>query len=266
MLVYIDALSAAGEWQAIIDLLKGNRLPISTTTRNLVLGQSHGQAQGRSQMDVAAQFLREALDQAGPKEQEILLRTASSAEAMGLTSIAKEAYRKLLATRPDGQVALLEKLLQVCQQDRDVDGMVAALKDLHQAKPGFQPYADQLNYLRLISGTEMELAANGIYSTDPAKMIPTQSLPPYFLRALAAKRLVRRADWEAATEKVTSPERLSPGARAMLSGFYADLGQREKAFRLGETLIGNVNNGVVTGDKRGLLLEPELRALERGIR
>ncbi len=265
LLIYIDALSANGEWQALSDLMQRQKLPISAATKSLVLGQSHGQLQSRNPQ-IAGQFLREAMDAAGPNDRVILDRVAQSAESLGLTDLAKDAYRKMLLQRPEGRVELLEKIMNLCRQDRDVKGMIDTLKELHQLRPGFQGYADQLDYLRLVSGIEMELAANVVWTADREPATLTQGYPRALMTAMTERRFGREQEWRVAASAVPDPNKLSPGLRAVMTGYYAQLGEREKAFRLGETLVGTLVNGVLTGDKRGLLLDEELRLLETGMR
>ena len=265
MLIYIDALSAGGEWGQLVDLMQKPKLPITTSTRNLVLGQSYGYLDNRNPR-AASQFLREAITGAGPTDREILLRASTAAEALGLTSLAREACQKLLTSRPDGRTPILEKILELSQRERDTQAMLDTLKELIQVRPGYQAYVDQLNYIRLITGTEMELAASAVEKTDPLTAVTTQGLPPAFLSAVAARQFGKEQEWKNAAQSIKSPERLGPGMRAVLAGYYSQIGDRQSALRLGETLVGNSLNGQSFGDKRSLLLDEELKLLESGMR
>jgi tetratricopeptide (TPR) repeat protein len=263
MLVYIDALSAGGEWNTLIELMHSQRLPISAATRNLVLGQSHGRLDS-SQSDTAAQFLREAIASAGQKEVTILGRAGEAAESLGLTEVAREAYRRILTTQPERRIELLERLLALYRRERDELGTIETLKELILARPGFQPYADDLNYTRLITGLELELAETDLRESQKNPVFHGVSLP--LMRAMAARRFTHDESWKKHLDAIKSPESLTPGMRAVLAGYLADSGESDRAFRLAETILGTLYKGRLVGDKRALLLPEELKLLEAAIR
>ena len=263
MLVYIDALSAGGEWKTLIDLMNRQRLPISEATRSLVLGQSHGRLDS-SQSDRAAQFLRDSIGAAGQKDVVLLTRAAETAESLGLTSVAQEAYRRVLKSQPEKRIVLLERLLALFRRDRDALGTVETLKELILARPGFQPYVDELNYTRLISGVEMELALADMKAERPQSVLLGRSVP--LMHAMTSKRFGQSDDWKHHLSQIDDPQALTPGMRAVLAGYLADAGHSDKAYRLAETIIGTFENGRLVGDKRSLLLPEELKLLEMSLR
>ena len=257
MLIYIDALAAAGQWQPLIDLMQQSKLPISLATRNLVLGQSYAR-QERNGLQQAARFLQESLAAAGPGDQAILMRVAASADSIGLTGVAREAYTKLLGLRPERRAQVLEKLLDLCRRERDTKGMLDTLKELQLARPGFEPDVERLMYVRLLSGMEMELALHWMQNRSDTAADTEDTV----LSALAAHRIGNVEHWRNATSAIRHPERLEPGMRGVVAGFLAMNGDKTAAFRLVETLSGSLADGQVVGDKRGLLLPEELRLME----
>lgn len=258
MLIYIDALAAAGQWQPLIDLMQQSKLPISLATRNLVLGQSYARLEGDGIRE-AGRFLREALASAGPGDQAILMRVAASADSMGLTGIAREAYTKLLGLRPERRALVLEKLLELCKRERDTKGMLDTLKELQLARPGFEPDDERLQYVRLLSGMEMELALDWMQKRTGSRQSSAEDM---VLSALAAHRTGNLEGWKSSTSAIREPERLEPGMRGVVAGFLAMNGEKTAAFRLVETLSGSLTDGQIVGDKRGLLLPEELRLME----
>ena len=110
---------------------------------------------------------------------------------------------------------------------------------LRTLRPGSQSYADQLNYLRLVSGLEMEAACDevlGFQQPAPASAAPSATLPPELLHALAAWRFGRDDAMRQALENLPDPTRLSPGPRAVVSCLYAFSGREVEGFRLAEKI------------------------------
>jgi thioredoxin-like negative regulator of GroEL len=261
LLIYVDALAAAQQWTPLIDLMDQPEIPISDVARNLVRAQSHGLAQAQD-LSAAFRFLKDSIVNAGIGDKEILQRAIGVAESLGFNDLAREGITRLLEMRPGNRQALLEKQLELARRDRDVPGMLQTLSELTSMKPGQNSYSDQLHYLRLLSGEGMELSASLLESAAPD--VPQSSgMPRAALRAMAARRFGDEEKLRDAIAEVDAPERLNTGIRALLAGYYAELGQREKAYRLGETLVGD---GLRGGDKTNLLLPEELRHLENAMR
>lgn len=262
LLIYIDALAAGSQWQALIELMQEPRLPISPPTRSLVLGQSYGHMK-ESHHQQAAEHLQDAMLTAGPNDQEILVRVASSADQFGMTGLAAEACQKLLVLRPEQRTQLLEKLVELRQRERDTAGMLSALKQLLQARPGNDHDAELLQYLRLLSGTEVELAQAWLHSASASSASAKRGTLP-LLSALAAHRMGDHEAWQASSAAIREPEKLPPGMRGVVAGFLAMRGEKAASFRLMETLTSSVQDGRLIGDKRGLLL-PEEQSLMEGV-
>ena len=261
LLIYVDALAAAEQWQPLIDLMGQPQLPISDVARNLVLAQSHGLSSHRD-LSAAFSFLKESIVNAGPSDKEMLLRAAATAETLGFNALARDGIRRLLEMRPSNRSGLLEKQLELARRDRDVEGMIQVLVELTNMKPGQSLYTDQLHYLRLLSGEGMELAAAALHS-GAHDSPQTVGMPRAVLKAIAAQRFSDDEGWRAAVAEVEAPERLTAGLRALLAGYYAEMGERDKAFRLAESLVGD---GLRGGDKTSLLLPAERRELEKALR
>ena len=261
LLIYVDALAAAEQWQPLIDLMEQPQLPISDVARNLVLAQSHGLSSHRD-LSSAFRFLKESIVNAGASDKEMLLKAAATAETLGFNALAREGIRRLLEMRPSNRLGLLEKQLELARRDRDVDGMIEVLLELTSMKPGQNLYTDQLHYLRLLSGEGMELAAAALQSAAPDSP-QSVGMPRAVLRAIAARRFSDDEKWRSAVAEVEGPERLTAGLRALLAGYYSDMGEGEAAFRLVETLVGD---GLRGGDKTSLLLPAERRELEKAMR
>ena len=254
-LLYVDALTAAGKWDALLKLVQTGKPPISTPTAHVIQAQCYAQLQ--PDLLQTRQHLRRALDLCGRSEMNVILRAAAVAEKHHLNDLAIEGYRTAANTRPAQKLRLLEKVLELLRLDQDVKGMISTLVELRALRPGSQNYADLLNYLRLVSGLEMEAACEevlGFQQPAPENIAPSAALPPALLQALAAWRFGRDDTMRLALEQLADTSNLAPGPRAVLSGLYAISGREVEGFRLAEKVPPLT------------LLEPENEFLNRSLR
>jgi len=177
-LLYVDALSAAGEWNTLLRLVQTGKPPISAPTAQVIQAQCYAQLQPG--LLRTRRHLRRALDLCGRGETAIVLRAAALAEQQHLNDLAVEGYRTVAAARPALRLGLLEKVLGLLRLEQDLPGMMATLQELRTLRPGSQSYADQLNYLRLVSGIEMEAACEevlGFQKAADGNPAPSTTLP-----------------------------------------------------------------------------------------
>lgn len=236
-LLYVDALSAAGEWDTLLKLVQTGKPPITAPTAQVIQAQCY--ARLKPGLEKTRQHLRRALDLCGRGESTIVLRAAALAEQHHLNDLAVEGYRSVADARPALRLRLLEKMLELLRREQDLSGMMATLQELRTLRPGSQSYADQLNYLRLVSGLEMEAACDevlGFQKPAAENLAPSATLPPALLQALAAWRFGRDAAMLEALDKLTDPSRLAPGPRAVASCLYAFSGREIEGFRLAEKI------------------------------
>lgn len=254
-LLYVDALSAADEWDTLLKLVQTGKPPITAPTAHVIQAQCY--AKLKPDLEQARQNLRRALDLCGRGETTIVLRAAAVAEQHHLNDLAVEGYRTVATARPAQRLRLLEKVLELLRLEQDLSGMMSTLQELRTLRPGSQSFADQLNYLRLVSGIEMEVACEevlGFQQPAPENLAPSATLPPELLQALAAWRFGRDDVMLQALQKLTDPGRLAPGPRAVLSCLYTISGREVEGFRLAEKVPPLT------------LLEPEDRFLQRSLR
>lgn len=254
-LLYVDALSAAGEWNTLLRLVQTGKPPISAPTAQVIQAQCYARLQPG--LLETRRHLRRALDLCGRGETAIVLRAAALAEQQHLNDLAVEGYRTVAAARPALRLGLLEKVLGLLRLEQDLPGMMATLQELRALRPGSQSYADQLNYLRLVSGIEMEAACEevlGFQKAADGNPAPSTTLPPELLQALAAWRFGQDEAMLQALAKLAQPARLAPGPRAVLACLYAISGREVEGFRLAEKI------------QPLTLLEPEGRFLRRSLR
>lgn len=251
--IYVDALSAAERWKELLNLMQTRKAPLSAGNVHIILATCYAKLQ--PDLKQARSELVAALS-GGHVEMEVLVRAAGLSESLNMFDLAVQAYKAFAEASPPRRNGVLEKVLELQRGDRDVEGMMGTLKQLHDLRPRNRGYTDQLNYLRLIMGREMEIAFEeiiGFESPAPSEAESPQ-VPTALLRSLAAYRLGDQQRMAEETARLPDPTNLGPGLRAVIAGLYNLCGNDVAGFRLGEKVPATT------------LLEGELAFLRRGMR
>ena len=225
-LIYVDALTAAERWKELLALMKTRKPPVTPTTAHIILAQCYAKLQPN--MAAARKELQDAFALNSRGEIPVLLRAAALAESLHLLDLAVQGYTIVGEARPVLRLQMLDKVFELQQIDKDLPGMIATAKRLHEARPRNQLYTDRLNYLRLISGTELELATEEVIGfehpiTDSTAAIT--SIPASLLRALAALRLGDIDQMKKEVDGLPDSTSLAAGPRAVVAGLYAACGR-----------------------------------------
>ena len=245
-LVYVDALSAAERWKELLAVIQQPKVPVSGATRHFISAECF--AHLNPDLIKAGEHIEKVYAVAGLADQQSVVRAAALAESKGLNDLAIMGYSKVAEARPNMRVGMLERVLELQHREKDVRAIVGTLRHLRDLRPTNHAYTDHLNYLRLLTGDEMELAYEAVSGFEkPAPQGDGSSaVPQVLLRALAALRMgdMARAASEA---KTFNPDmRLAAGQRAVMAGIVAVAGDDVGAFRMAE------------GIPRALLLPEEL--------
>ncbi len=232
-LVYVDALSAAGRWKELLSLLQNRKPPVTAATAHVIIATCYGKLQ--PDMVEARRELSSAII-AGKNEVPVLIRAAKLAEGMNSFDLAVQAYQVLADASPSRRIACLEKIAELQRGDLNVDGLLGALKQLHELRPRNRIYADRLNYLRLVSGMEMEIAYEDLvgFQKAAASQAETPEFPGSVLRALATWRFGSQEDLVNEIKTLPDPAGLAPGVRAVVAGFLSMSGRDTEGFRVAE--------------------------------
>ena len=253
-LVYVDALSAAERWKELLDLAEEPKVPVSESARHYISAESLSHL--KPGLTEASQHIEKTYAFAGPADQQIVVKAATLAEIKGLNELAITGYLKVADIRPNLRVSLLEKVVELDLREKNVPAMVAMLKRLRELRPGNRNYIDYLNYLRLVTGDEIEIACEAVIGFDkPAPRAgDSPMVPQSLLRALVALRMGDADGMAAAVKTLTPSPRMSAGQRAVVAGLIAATGDDVTAFRQAETI------------QRALLLPDEMVFFNRAIK
>ncbi|HEY2574425.1 MAG TPA: hypothetical protein VGH65_10155, partial [Verrucomicrobiaceae bacterium] len=244
-LAYCDALILGDKWESFAGLLRHGKLPIVRLDEELMrslCGFQLDEPQGDVDRHLAAalSFARAAHDEAG------LRRVAATAERIGHLHYSVEAISSLPAANQRIRLENLGRLYHLQIQLGDVDGIMSAAESILALKPGLKPYADDLQYLRLLTGIDMESVVDDLKNaTDTGRAIsPAHSV----IRALAAFRCGEQQMLKECARSI-DPARLAVGPRAVLAGLLAAAGDCSA----GVQIAGKITGATLLPDERWFL-------------
>lgn len=187
-LIYVDALTAADRWKELLALMQSPRKPpVTASTAHLILAQCH--AKLHPDLIEARRELAGVLNVGGKPELPVLARAASIAETLHMYDLAVQGLKIMAQARPSKRIQMLEKIYELQQGQRNVEGMFEAIRQLREMRPDNPTYLARLNYLRLVNGLELEPAYEGVLGSQaPAPADAATEVPTPLLRALAALR------------------------------------------------------------------------------
>lgn len=253
-LVYVDALSAADRWKELLELVQQPKVPVSEAMQHFIRAECN--ARLKPNLKEAASQIEKVYAVAGPGDQQTVTRAAALAESRGLNDLAIIGFTRMAEARPNLQVGLLEKITELQQREKDVPALLVTLKRLRELRPSNHGYTDRLNYLRLVTGDEMELACEAVSGLEKPAVARADSsgVPQALLRALAALRMGDKGRVGEEMKMIDPSLRLSAGERAVMAGMTAESGDDVGAFRMAESI------------PRALLLPDEQVFLHRAMR
>lgn len=178
------------------------------------------------------------------------MAAATLAEDIGLWDVALLFYEGLAKNQPQSRLQMIEKVQEMAIRDRDTSATLNAARRLLEIRPNNRQYADRAIYLQLLSGDEVELAAEKVVHADSAT---ANRLEDHFVRALAAYRLGDLTSLRLHLDKVSDISALTQGQRAVHAGLLSISGRVGPAYQIAEQIPSI------------LLLREELRFLKRAL-
>jgi hypothetical protein len=160
-------------------------------------------------------------------------RIAGISEKLGRSGVALEAY-STLAADPAKRLEMLKHVYNIQEKLRDADAMLRTAETIHAMNKSLVAYADDVIYLRLITGTDLESAWQDL--ANPMRKQGVTATPLRQLAQAMAQQLC--GNNEEAVRQLSSldPHALPEGARAVMAGVLARSGNPTDAFSLAEKI------------------------------
>ena len=253
---YVGALRGEKKWADIKTFLSG-RLDPSISRAQIRLWLADVESKLSTDPSTPRQILSSLFDESGGGEQaEVAKRTAEVAEGLGFWDIARQCYAGISSHHARLATSMQLKVYDMALHELNGTAMLEACEKLRDLKKTDVIFLDRVNYLRLLLGTDLEVAQLAL---DKAAALPQHHITPdrqialSLLRALAAYRSGQMAQISEHLAKVDEIGTFPPGPRAVYAGLLAVTGDTAGAFEVAE-LVPSV-----------LLLPEERRFLDKAL-
>lgn len=219
----IKALAGEGRWQEMKDALSARHPPVSNTL--VAVWLAHAESHLQPDMKESRRQLAFAIESASAAREFVELEFAAAfSERLGMPDLALKGLFDLADGVEARRAEFLLRAKTIAQASKDTRALLEITRGLLELHPANAQIAEDLAYLRLLLGEEMEVVLN-----DAARS-------PALFRALAAYRLGDRGTLQNVMNSPQKPEGLPPGRRAVLSGLLATTGKPAEAFHIAENV------------------------------
>lgn len=253
---YVGALRGLNQWGPLKALLTG-RVDAAFPSAQLRIWQAEAESHLTDDSTTPRHLLTTVFDQTGRGEHaEAAMRAAEMAEHLGYWDLSRRFYEGVAARHIGASMSMYLKVYEMAQKETNGDAMLRSSQQLMKLKPTDVVYLDRANYLRLVLGTDIEIAVKTI---NEAASVPAHHITPdrlvalAFLRALAAYRQGHVDQIAPALAQVKNVDTFPPGARAVFAGLLAISGNTSSAYQVAEKVPST------------LLLPEERRFLARAL-
>ena len=253
---YVGALRGLGRWGPLKALLTG-RVDAAFPSVQLRIWQAEAESHLSDDPTTPRHLLTTVFDHTGRGEHaEAAMRAAEMAELLGYWDLSRRFYEGVATRHIGASLNMQLKVYEMAQKETNGEAMLRSSQQLMKLKPTDVVYLDRANYLRLVLGTDIEIAFKTI---DEATAVPAHHITPdrlvalSFLRALAAYRQGRMDQIAPALAQVKDVDTFPPGARAVFAGLLAISGNASSAYQVAEKVPST------------LLLPEERRFLARAL-
>lgn len=217
----IKALAGEGRWQEMKQALTHQRPPVSNTLVSIWLADAESHLQ--PDMKESRRQLGFAIESAiAAREFEELELAAGLSERLGMPELALEGLLHLATAVEARRSEFLLHAKSIAESSKDTRALLEVTRGLQELNPSNAQIAEELAYLRLLLGEEMEVVLSDA----------TQA--PALFRALAAYRLGDRGTLDHVMSSHLKADGMSAGRRAVLSGLLATTGKPAEAFQIAE--------------------------------
>ncbi|MFN7563063.1 MAG: tetratricopeptide repeat protein [Prosthecobacter sp.] len=253
---YVSALRGLSRWGELKVFLSG-RLDPSFPAVQARIWLAEAESHLSDDPTTPRHLLSTVFDETGRGENmSAALKSAEMAEFLGYWDLSRRFFEGVARKHAAAAQSMYLKVYEMAQKETNGAAMLRSSEELLRLKPTDVVYLDRASYLRLILGTDIEIAVKDLNATKdvPAHHItPDRHVALAFLRALAAFREARYNDIAPELARVKSYDTFPAGARAVYAGLLAITGNQSGAFQIAEKVPVN------------LLLPEERRFLARAL-
>lgn len=234
---YVSSLRGLGQWGKVKVFLSG-RLDPSFPGVQARIWLAEAESHLSEDPTTSRHLLNTVFDETGRGENTAAaLKSAEMAEFLGYWDLARRFYEGVAKKHAGASQNMFLKAYEMAQKETNGAAMLRSSEELLRLKPTDVVYLDRANYLRLILGTDIELAVQALDATreiPPHHITPDRHVALAFLRALSAFRQARYNEIAGELSRVKSFDTFPPGARAVYAGLLAITGDTSGAYQIAE--------------------------------
>jgi hypothetical protein len=231
-----NALMRRGQWESLERMLDSRPLPVSKVDLELIRAFL---ARNLKEGGAMLGHLNGAILYAsGNNKASELAQVGAGAESLGQVDVALTAYWELAEMDSPARLPTLRRIYELSERRRDAAGMLKAANVMLKLEPAWHSSTSELDYLRLISGMEMDQPlGHFLHEKDDALQ---QDPEPIALLSKALAEFyagdiqgMKRSLGIAANHSM----KLEPGPKAVLAGLLWKAGKREEAAAIARDIV-----------------------------
>ncbi len=234
---YVAALRDTKQWGNIKILLYG-RIDSAFSGIQVRIWLAEAESHLSTDQTQPRQILSTVLEESGRGENaQAALRAAEMAEQLGFWDIAGRCYAGIAAKHPAQSINMNLKVYEMASRQQDGPAMLKAGIRLRDLKGTDVIFLDRVNYLRLLLGTDLEIANQDLdqIAAQPKHHITQdRQIAIALLRALAAYRSGQLDLISKYLADVKQVDTFPPGPRAVYAGLLAITGDTAGAYKFAE--------------------------------
>ncbi len=234
---YVAALRGTKQWGNLKVLLSG-KIDGAFSSTQIRIWLAEAESHLTTDQTQPRQILNTVLEESGRGEKApIALSAAEMAEQLGFWDIAGRCYAGVAAKHPAQAITMNLKVYEMASRQLDGPAMLKAGIRLRDLKDTDVIFLDRVNYLRLLLGTDLEIANQDLerIAAQPQHHItPDRQIAISLLRALAAFRSGQLNLIAKNLAGVKQVDTFPPGPRAVYAGLLAITGDTAGAYKFAE--------------------------------
>lgn len=240
---YVLALRGERKWIEL-KVLVSSRIDPSFSRAQLRLWLAEAESHLSSDPTTARHHITTVFDESGRGEQlQVAVKAGELAEQLGYYDIARQCYEGAAARHLNAAVPMQSKVYDMAAKELNGAAMLRASERLRELRQTDIVFLDRMNYLRLLLGSDLELA---LQTLDSAQNIPAHHITEdrrialSLLRALAAFRTGHNDEIKGHLDQVRQMDTFPPGPRAVYAGLLDIIGRHSEAYAIAENIHASI--------------------------